>query len=713
MMVRRHISTRRRLGLESLEDRLCLSALPVSTSTTPPDAATQARLSATYGQIPLSFEANQGQTDSRVNFLSQGNGYALFLTPTQAVLSLKQGDTSNVVSMTVVGANPASHAVGVDEQASVSNYLIGNDSSQWHTDVPNYGKVEYRRVYRGIDLVYHGDQMQLEYDFVIAPGAKPRAIRLAFDGIRSASIDRTGNLVFHTSGGDVVEHAPVVYQEVNGHHKAVAGRYVLKGHHRVGFHVGRYDHSKPLVIDPALSYSTYLGNGRGDAIAVDNSGSAYVTGSTSSTNFPTKHPLQAANAGYDDAFVTKFKADGSALVYSTYLGGSGLDQGRGIAVDPAGNAYVTGHTTSTDFPTSHAAQASHGGGTWDDFVTALNSQGSAMVYSTYLGGSGSERSDEWHGVNIGLSTDGSGNTSAYVAGMTQSSDFPTTSGAYQVAFGGGADAFVTKYGPAGAIVYSSYFGGSGGDWASGIAVDGAGSVYLTGSSNVGLPTTTGAYQPTPGGGYLDAFVTKFNPTGSGLVYSTYLGGNNRDDGYGIAVDSAGNAYVTGITQSTNFPTTSGAFQVAFGGGTDDAFVTKLNATGTSLLYSTYLGGSGSDEGLGNIVVDGAGNAYVTGWVTSTNFPLKNAFQTAFGGHVDAYVAKLNPSLSGNASLVYSSYLGGSDEDYGIGIAVDSSGNAYITGLTLSTDFPTKNPYRAQKQGGKNAGDAFVTKIMGS
>ncbi|MFI5455817.1 MAG: SBBP repeat-containing protein [Isosphaerales bacterium] len=642
-MSRKHISTRRRLGLEALEDRLCLSSLPVGTSTTPADAASQARLSAAYGQLPLSFEANQGQTDSQVNFLSRGNGYSLFLTPTEAVLSLSQGNTSNVVGMRVVGANPASRAVGLGKQAGVSNYLIGSDPSKWHTDIPNYGQVDYQGVYRGIDLVYHGDQRQLEYDFVVKPGADPRAIRLAFDGVKSASLDRAGNLVLHTSGGDVVEHAPVVYQEVNGRRQAVAGRYVLQGNHQVAFQVGHYDHSKPLVIDPTLSYSTYLGIGFSYAIAVDSSGSAYITGTTNWAKFPTKHPFQAGNAGGEDVFVTKFKADGTALVYSTYLGGSNTDKGTGIAVDPAGNAYVTGVTVSTDFPTSHAAQASFGGGSSDAFVTVLNAAGSALVYSTYLGGSDSESIND-HAVSIALSTDASGNTSAYVAGSTTSTNFPTTSGAYQVTYGGGSDAFVTKYGPAGAVVYSSYLGGVGEeDEAFGIAVDGAGNAYLTGRST-SMPTTPGAYQVASAGG-TDAFVTKFNASGSGLVYSTYLGGNNLDVGYGIAVDGSGNAYVTGYTQSTNFPTTSGAYQGAFGGGYHDAFVTELNATGTALRYSTYLGGSGQDEGYG--------------------------------------------------------------------IAVDGAGDAYVTGITGSTDFPTKNPFRGQKQGGKGAWDAYVTKITAS
>ena len=709
--------TRRFLSREALEERFCLSSLPVGTSATVPDAATQAHLSAAYGQLPLSFEANQGQTNSQVNFLSRGSGYSLFLSPTKAVLSLEQGTTSNVVGMRIVGANPTARAVGVDKQAGVSNYLIGSDPSKWHTDISNYGKVDYQSIYKGIDLVYHGDQNQLEYDFVVAPGADPRAIRLAFDGMRSASLDRAGNLVLHTSGGDVVEHAPVVYQEVNGQRQAVAGRYVLQGKHQVAFQVGHYDHSKPLVIDPTLSYSTYLGAGFGYAIAVDSSGSAYVTGSAGKDFPTTKHSLQKLTAGGGDAFITKLNAAGTALVYSTFLGGSGSDEGDGIAVDNSGNAYVAGRTTSTDFPTSHAAQASYGGGESDAFVSELNAAGTALVYSTYLGGSGSESPmSHYHWlVSVALSTDKSGHTFAYVAGGTGSTNFPTTPGAYQRVFGGGggeadgeiSDAFVAKYDPAGAVVYASYFGGSMNDIAAGIAADSAGNAYLTGITNSkNLPTTPGAFQVVGTGS--NAFVTKINPAGSGLVYSTYLG-----DGLGlaIAVDSSGNAYVTGVTGAPNFPTTPGAYQLAWSGGGQKVFLTKLNATGTALLYSTYLGGSGLEDGLG-IAVDGSGNAYVTGVTGSTDFPTRNAFQPLSGGPDDGFVAELNPSLFGGASLVYSSYLGGSALDYGTGVAVDGSGNAYITGVTTSSNFPTKNPFQALKKAG-NGPNPFVTKITAS
>ena len=726
-MLRKHVSTRRRLGLEALEDRLCLSSLPVGTSTVPADAASQAMLSAAYGQIPLSFEANQGQTDSQVNFLSRGSGYSLFLTPTKAVLSLEQGTASNVVGMRIVGANPTARAVGLDKQAGVSNDFVGNDPSKWHTDIPNYAEVTYKDVYRGINLVYHGDQQQLEYDFVVQPGASPGAIRLAFGGVTGKSLDDQGNLVLHTSGGDMIEHAPVAYQVVDGVQQAVASRFVIGPGGQVGFQVGRYDHSKPLVIDPvlSLSYSTYLGGGnpstQGTGIAVDSSGDAYVTGWTESVKFPTTSGAFKTSGAFIKTenygvFVTKFNAAGTAIVYSTFLGGG---FSSGIAVDSAGNAYVTGSTSATDFPTKNALQATFGGGTAnggaygaDAFVTELNPNGSKLVYSTYLGGSGQDYAN-------GIAVDGSGD--AYVTGTSGSANFPTTAGSLQPVLPPGyAQAFVTALSPAGtSLIYSTFLGGTAGTFGNGIAVDGSHNAYVTGVS-YGNFTTPGAIQTGSEGG---AFVAKLNPTGSALVYAAQLSGSGSSagaKGYRIAVDGSGNAYVMGLTSSSDFPTTPGGYQRTFASGSDSAFVTELNTTGTALVYSTFL--SGSVEGaapfnntpLGGIAVDAHGNIYMTGVTDSTSFPTKNALQPTFGGGFsDAFVAEINPSLVGAASLVYSTYLGGSDYDEGNGVAVDSSGNAYVTGFTYSLNFPTKNAYQPQRTastGRNEPSDAFVTKI---
>ncbi len=730
-MLRKRVSSRRRLDLESLEVRLCLSTLPVGTATTVPDAATQAHLAAAYGQLPLSFQVNKGQTDPRVNFLTQGAGYTAFLTPTGAVMELRQGDGGNVVAMKIVGANPGSRVVGRDKQAGVSNDFVGNKPSKWHTHIANYADVAYRGVYRGIDMVYHGDQQQLEYDFVVKPGASPGAIRLAFDGALGKSLDAQGDLVLHTSGGDIVEHAPVAYQVVDGVRHAVASGFVIGHGGQVGFRVGHHDQSKPLVIDPvsSLGYSTYLGgaNGstQGTGIAVDSSGDAYVTGWTQSPKFPTTAgAFKTSGAfvktdGYG-AFVTKFNAAGSALVYSTFLGGG---FSSGIAVDSAGNAYVTGSTTATDFPTKNPVQAAYGGGPTyggalgaDAFVTELNATGSKLVYSTYLGGSGQDYA-------TGIAVDGSGD--AYVTGTSSSTNFPTTPGSLQpVLSQGGPQAFVAALKPTGsALIYSTFLGGpTGGAFGNGIAVDGAHNAYVTGVSYSNTWTTPGAFQSGSEGG---AFVAKLNATGSALAYVALLsgsGGTSPDKGYRIAVDGSGNAYVMGLTSSSDFPTTPSGYQRTFtsGSGSESAYVTELNAAGTALVYSTLL--SGGIDGaaqffntpLGGIAVDTHGNIYVTGVTGSTTFPTKNALQPAFGGgYSDAFVAEINPSQVGAASLVYSTYLGGSDQDEGYGIAVDGAGNAYVTGFTYSLNFPTKNAYQPQRtaSNGRNwPSDAFATKL---
>jgi len=683
--------------------------------------AAEARAREVYGKLPLSFELNRGQTDGRVKFLSRGSGYTFFLTPDEAVMVLRSAPAAKgnktapgaasrkvpthektappaVLRMRMVGANPKPAVAGLDALPGKSNYFVGNDPDKWRTGVPNFGKVRYAGVYPGIDLVFHGNQRQIEYDFVVAPGADPGAIRLAWKGAKRVEVASSGDLVLHVAGGRVVHHAPIVYQRVNGSRREVSGGYVLRDRNQVGFRVAAYDRSRPLVIDPVLVYSTYLGGSDYDfgyGIAVDGSGNAYVTGYTGSTDFPTAGPLQAANAGGDyDAFVSKFNAAGSALTYSTYLGGSGGDSGRGIAVDGSGNAYVTGQTASTDFPTAGPLQAAMAGD-WDAFVSKLNAAGSALTYSTYLGG---WFGDEGHGIAV----DGLGN--AYVTGGTYSPDFPTA-GPLQAAMAGYFyDAFVSKLNAAGsALTYSTYLGGSSSDWGEDIAVDGSGNAYVAGfTDSIDFPTA-GPLQAANGGAWsVDVFVSKLNAAGSALSYSTYLGGSSDDYVYSIAVDGSGIAYVTGGTNSTNFPTAS-PLQAAKAG-PSDAFVSKLNAAGSALAYSTYLGGSSNDSGYG-IAVDGSGNAYVAGYTSSTNFPTAGPLQAANGGGTyDAFVSKLNAAGS---ALTYSTYLGGSNSDSGRDIAVDGSGNAYVTGRTESPNFPTAGPLQAAKAG---YADAFVAKI---
>jgi hypothetical protein len=620
--------------------------------------------------LPLRFEANRGQTDERVRFVSRGRGYTLFLTSTETVLSLispqspqrpqrRDAPVSSALSagsavnirLQLIGANPNAEVVARDELPGKSNYFIGNDPSKWRTNVPNYAKVEYRQVYPGVDLVYYGNGRQLEHDFVVAPGADPRVIRLGIQGADKLEVDAAGDLVLHAGGGAVRLRKPVVYQEVGGVRQEVSGAYVVRPSLQseirnpksaIGFEIAAYDPTRPLVIDPVLVYSTYLG-GSGDdyghGIAVDAAGNAYVIGSTGVFgNFPTVGPLQSTIGGGRDVFVAKLNAAGSALLYSTYLGGSDWDEGSAIAVDSAGNAYVTGSTVSGNFPTAspplEAAFSVYRA--YHAFVAKLNASGSALLYSTYLGGNVADYGN-------GIAVDSAGN--AYVVGETASTNFPTAS----------------------------------------------------------------PLQPAYGGGNYDAFVAKVNAAGSALVYSTYLGGSGQEAGRGIAVDSAGNAYVTGYTYSTNFPTAS-PLQAAFGGGACgsdpcyDAFVVKLNGAGSALVYSTYLGGSGSDGGC-SIAVDAGGNAYVTGSTNSTDFPMASPLQAAFGGgNFDAFVAKLNAAGS---ALFYSTYLGGSGNDGGYGIAVDFSTNVYVTGYTGSTNFPVAAPLQSASGAGD---DAFIAKI---
>jgi hypothetical protein len=697
----------------------------------PPSSA---RMVESYGKLPLAFEANQGQTDSQVKFLSRGAGYSLFLTPTEAVLALSEGSQQEpaaraakapvsagveapalhsakarisrdkktaALRMKLVGANAKAEVIGQDELPGKSNYFIGNNPKEWHTNVRQFAKVRYGDVYPGVDLVYYGNQRELEYDFVLQPGANPQAIRLGIEGARRLRLEH-GDLVLTSAAGDVRLRSPHVYQEANGVRQEVRGRYVITSGNEVGFRVAAYDRRRALVIDPVLAYSTYLGGSDidvGFGIAVDSSSNAYVTGPTYSIDFPTANAIQPAfGGGTSDAFVTKFNADGSALVYSTYLGGSGDEYGNAIAVDSAGDAYVTGPTSSIDFPTVNAIQPTlHG--SENAFITKINAVGSALVYSTYLGGSGGDGC-------TGIAVDSVG--SAYVTGGTNSTDFPTKN-AVQPTYGGGtSDAFVTKINAGGnALVYSTYLGGSGQDNGYCIAADLAGNAYISGISDSTDFPTANAIQPALKGP-LDVFVTKINAAGSALVYSTYLGGSNVDFAGGIAADSAGNAYIAGETWSSDFPTVN-AIQPTPGGGRD-AFVTKINAAGSALDYSTYLGGSFDDSGRG-VAVDSLGNAYVVGNTNSTNFPTVNAIQPVFGGgypHRDAFITEFNADGS---AFAYSTYLGGKGDDYAEAIAVDSAGSAYVTGASSSKNFPvTRLAFQQSLKGGKTGTDVFVEKI---
>ncbi|HXT36563.1 MAG TPA: SBBP repeat-containing protein, partial [Chloroflexota bacterium] len=674
--------------------------------------------------MPLQFEPNRGQTDARVAYLAHGPGYTVYLTASEAVLGLyapapqPQGapllpdrlplswfapalpppampiTPSAVLHLSLVGANPQAAPMGQAQLPGEVNYLYGTDPSGWLTHLPTFAEVDYPNVYPGIDLVYHGRQQQLEYDFNLQPGADPNLVRLQVSGAQSVALDGNGNLALQAGGATLVQAQPTVYQEISGQRVSVDAHYTLLGGGQVGFTLGSYDSGQPLVIDPVLDYSTYLGGtGTDDAygIAVDSAGSAYITGYSTSTNFPVAGgtPYQGQNGGGDDVFISKLNPRGSALVYSTYLGGSGGDVGYGIAVDSGGNAYVTGSTLSTNFPTANAVQA-HLAGTENAFISKLNANGSALVYSTYLGG----RS---YDAGNGIAVDSGGN--AYVTGTTQSTNFPTVN-ALQSTLSGSEDAFVSKLNPAGsALTYSTYLGGSNTGYGNGIAVDSGGNAYvagITGSTN--FPTVNALQAHLAG--TENAFVSKLNPTGSALLYSTYLGGNSSDSAAGIAVDGSGSAYVIGTTESSNFPTAN-ALQAHLVG-TENAFVSKLNANGSALVYSTYLG-SFYASGAG-IVVDGGGDAYVAGDAGSPDFPIVNAVQPNPAGGDEAFVSKLN---SAGSALDYSTYLGGTKADRAAAVAVDRYGNAYVVGLTNSYDFPTVNALQPYLSGSVNA---FVAKI---
>jgi hypothetical protein len=698
-------------------------------------SAAKNRVSQAYGKLPLSFQANRGQTDPRVDFIARGSGYSLFLSASEAVLSLSPAATKNppalvkhaarlaaavhaqersstdstrkpaVVRMTLVDANPNAKVAATEALPGRVNYLLGNDPARWRTGIPTYAKAAYEDVYRGIDVVYYGNQGQLEYDFIIRPGSSPDAISQRFDGADRMELDDQGDLLLHTAGGTLRQGRPHVYQLVDGRRQDIAGSYVLHQPSHVSFAIGAYDASQPLVIDPVLAYSTYLGGTNSElsqlrSIAVDFSGQAFVTGYSLSIDFPTTvGAFDTTHNGSYDAFVARLSADGSALEYSTYLGGTDADYANGIAIDELGNVYVAGSTTSTNFPTTAGAFQSTNRGGQDVFVTKLAARGSALLYSTYLGGINSE-------YGHGIALDGVG--SAFVTGYTTSGNFPTTPGAFDAVLGGAEDVFVAKLNPSGsALDYSTYIGGSNLDEAYGIALDTAGNAHVTGATNsADFPTTPGAFDGIWDG--TDAFVTKLNASGSALDYSTFLGGSSYELGYSIAVDASSSTYVTGTTTSADFPTTAGAFDTTYAAA-HDGFVTKIDTTGSSLIYSTFIGGSDLDYVLSG-APDASGNFHVAGTTSSPDFPTTpDAFDSTHNAPgLDAWVGRLNPSGS---SLDYSTYVGGAGaNDAASGVAF-RAGSVYVVGYTDSADFPTT---AAAFDPSFNGGfDSWVAKFAGA
>ena len=710
---------------------------------------------ASYSKIPLNFEANQGQADSQVRFLSRGDGYSLFLTSNAAVLKLRTSAGADTppatIRMEMLHALPTAQVSGTDELPGIVNYFIGNDPKRWHRDIETYAKVKYQSVYPGVDAVFYGNQRQFEYDFVVAPGADPSRIALGLSGV-SPVLDADGNVVLKTAGGDLLLCKPVVYQGAENHKTIIDAGYVLSGDY-IRFKLGKYDRSQPLVIDPKFETMTYLGGSGTDfvgagtspyggispttlllsnALAVDSSGNTYVTGQTYSADFPTHAGYENAWAGYSGrnqaAFVSKINAAGTAFVYSTYLAGSDpntdSDNGTAIAVDASGDAYVVGWTESPDFPVTKGAYQTTVGNL-STFVTKLNPSGNGLVYSTVLGGASPSYSAAY-----GIAVDSKGQ--AYVVGNVSDNDaFPFTSNALLTKgnqFAGSG--FVTVFNAAGSsLLYSSLIGDAQAlqfnTTAQGVAVDPSGNFYVTGSTeSPNMPATAGAYQTTfatPNTSTVAGFAAKFGPVGGSgnlLTYLTYLHATtigNNDWGAAITADSSGNAYVAGFTQSSTFPTTTGAYQTTCPN--NCAFVTKLNPTGAKLVWSTLLGGDNPNPGINgtgsvgeyvsSIALDALGNVYVAG-AAGDGFPTVNSVES--GSFVSGgFISKLNPTGS---SLLFSSLIGDQGVNNWIsGAAVDPLGNISVGGVVqgVADGLPVTSGAPQTTFGGGEY-DGFVAKI---
>jgi len=662
-----------------------------------------------YCRLPMVFWEYVDQEGKTAGYHTRKPGVSINFLPSEVLFVFEEKKGHRLLALRFADCNKDVVIEGCDPGEGKIHYFIGNNPKRWRSHLTTYHKLIYRELWPNIDLIFKGDPanpMNLKYDLFIRPRAEVGKIRFTYRGAEKLSLDSDGSLLIHTSQGVLRESQLIGYQEIGGTRIPVDTKFIVHdegdGVYSYGFEIGpQYDPDYPLMIDPVLLYATLLGGNGTDFglhVAVDASNNAYVTGSTSSVNFPTTPGAFDQTFGGDrDAFVTKFNETGTALVYSTFIGGGEFDEATNIAVDASGQAYITGTTGSADFPTTPNAFQTSIPGIRSGFVTKLNADGSALVYSTYLGGSGDQTGN-------GIAVDGLGQ--AYVVGITTSDDFPVTPGALQTANAGLTDGFVTQLNPAGSgLVYSTYIGGSDNDFATGVVITASGSAVFSGTTfSPNFPTTPGAFQ-TALRGSSDAFVARLNPAGTDLEFATLLGGDSFEAGESVAIDTQENVYVTGSTSSANFPTTPGAFQVDFGGD-QDAFVTKFNPAGTALVYSTYLGGTDSDEGI-DIVVDAGGNAYVAGETGSPDFPVTpGAFQNTFGGGFsDAFATVVN--TAGNA-LVYSTYLGGNSNDRGNGIAVDNFFNFYVAGSTQSVDFPVSpGAFQTALLGSENA---FLAKL---
>ncbi len=720
------------------------ATLPPATVT----PATRARLQANYAALPLAFEANQGQTDPQVKYLARGNGYRLYLTSSQAILTMPtRGGFSEVrdmmmnkrrglagirallrnrnavqvkqpalaaLRMNFLGTSSRTQLIAQERQPGKINYYVGTDPAKWHSNIPLFGRVNYKNIYPGVSLAFHGAAKQLEFDYVVSPGADPKLIALGFQGAKEIRTNAAGDLILTTAAGPVQLHKPIAYQEKEGVRQAVDARFVVAGRNKVAFALGAYDRSRELVIDPTVTYSTYFGGGNGDyglGIAVDGSGDAFVTGATDSASLP--GDLTTNNRQFD-VFVTEINSSGT-LVFTTVFGGEKDDFPGGIAVDSQG-IYIAGTTDSSLFPTTPGVvQPTFLGGSAngnnDAFAIKLDLNGNAFptcstCWATYIAGANSDS-------GLGIAVDS--NHNVHVVGETFSTNLGGAAGSSATHLPNGTalnlglnatndDGYIVELNPTGtAYVLVSYLGGSNGDLATGVALDASNNIYVSGfTQSKDLPTTPGVVQPTCGtdgncnpnttGPQDDAFVAAIKADLTGYKYVTYYGGSGVDHGLAIAVDAGGHVFLTGDTSSKDFKTAGTPFQSSLLG-TQNAFVVQLYSGGTAASHATYLGGAGTDSGLG-IAVDGLGNAYVTGQTSSSDFPTLNPIQP-FGGNTDAFVSVLSASPN---KLLFSTYLGGGgDEDQlGAGIGLDTLQNIYVTGDTDSGNgstaaFPTKNP----------------------
>jgi hypothetical protein len=670
-------------------------------------------LNETRASLPMSFESNRGQAAADVKFVGRGDGFALALKQGEAVLALRsrsqnlasgirgsneESSLPHLLSMKLEGANSTALVSGVEQQPALANYFIGNDSAKWIRDVETYSRVSYSDVYPGVDLMFYGNDRQLEYDFTLAPGADFHGIKLRFEGADDLELSPEGALILHTSAGDVRHDRPMAYQDTNGSRLQIAADFKRLDDGAIGFEVGDYDTTLPLVIDPVLVYSTYLGGGVSDSgrgLVVDAAGTTYLVGDSFSSDF-----LFQSSTANSDVFVGKLSPNGGLLTY-TFFGGTKNDFATGLAVDSTGNVYLCGNTESTDFPRLNSLSPVLRGPS-DAFVIKLTPKNTApdnllFEYSSLVGGSGEEG-----GTSIAIDTAGS----AYITGRTSSADFPTA-GAIQPAYGGGdSDAFVAKLAVDGkTLVYSTFLGGRGTEdqlRKTGISVDASGNAYVCGDTQSANFPTRNALRAAKTGSATssDGFVARINPTGSDFVYSTYMGGGDDDFALAITNDSSGNAYVAGRTRSTSF---SGSTATRSSTGNTDAFVAKLNTSGAAITYLTFVGGATGDESANAIVVDGTGNAAIAG-SAGLGFTTVNSIQSfSRGGANDALVAK----LGAGGAVTFSTYLGGSGDDIAQGVGLDGTGAIYIIGTTDSTDLLTNEPLKHNNAGGQ---DILIAKI---